>query len=53
VLVGVGVTLFVISLLLMRTLSGIFGVALYRFAADGEAPGGFTPDELESAVRTR
>jgi hypothetical protein len=37
----------------VRALSGIFGVALYRYAADGDAAGGFTPDELQSAVRPR
>jgi hypothetical protein len=29
------------------------GVALYRYALDGEAVGGFTPAELESAVHRR
>jgi hypothetical protein len=52
-LVGLGVALLLVSLLVIRGLSGIFGVALYRFAADGEATGGFTAGDLESAVRTR
>jgi hypothetical protein len=34
-------------------LSGIFGVALYRYALDNEAVGGFTAQELESAVKPR
>ncbi len=53
VLLGLGVILGVISLVVMRALSGIFGVALYRFAADGQPSGGFTADELNSAVKTR
>jgi hypothetical protein len=53
VLVAVGITVVVISLLLMKALQGIFGVALYRFAADGESTGGFTADELQSVAKTR
>jgi hypothetical protein len=53
VLVAVGVVMGVLSTLLIRALSGIFGVALYRYAADGDAAGGFTADELQSAVRPR
>jgi hypothetical protein len=53
VLVAVGVIVGVFSLLVMRALSGVFGVALYRFAADGTPSGGFTTEELQSAVRQR
>jgi hypothetical protein len=53
VLVAIGVALLVVSMLIVRALSGIFGVALYRFTADGEAMGGFEPAELESAVKTK
>lgn len=53
ILVAVGVLIGVLSILVMRALSGIFGVALYRYASDGSATGGFTAEELESAVRTR
>jgi hypothetical protein len=53
VLVALGMVIGVISVLIMRALSGIFGVALYRFTADGTATGGFTAEELESAVRAR
>ena len=42
-----------IALLVSQALSGIFGVALYRYALDGEAVGGFTAEELESAVKTK
>jgi hypothetical protein len=52
-LVVVGVIGFAISALVNSALSGIFGVALYRFALDGEATGGFTAEELDSAVRTK
>lgn len=53
VLVALGTVLFSLSTLVLRALRGVFGVALYRFAADGEVTGGFTSAELESAVRTR
>jgi hypothetical protein len=52
-LVVIGVIGFAISALISSALSGIFGVALYRYALDGEAVGGFTAEELESAVRTK
>jgi len=48
-----GVIGLAVSLLVSSALSGIFGVALYRYALDGEAVGGFTPEELESAVRSK
>jgi hypothetical protein len=53
VIVAIGIVLLVMSMLIMQALKGIFGVALYRFAARGEVPAGFTEAELESAVRTR
>jgi hypothetical protein len=53
VLVAIGVVIGVLSMLIIRALSGIFGVALYRFATDGDATGGFTTEELQSAVRPR
>jgi hypothetical protein len=52
-LVVVGVIGFAISVLISSALSGIFGVALYRYALENEAVGGFTPAELDSAVRPR
>jgi hypothetical protein len=52
-LVVVGALLLAVALLVSKALSGIFGVALYRYALDGEAVGGFTQEELESAVRTK
>jgi hypothetical protein len=52
-LVVLGVIGFAIAVLISSALSGIFGVALYRYALDGETVGGFTPEELESAVKPR
>jgi hypothetical protein len=53
VLVVVGALVLAIAMLVSRALSGIFGVALYRYALDGETVGGFTREELESAVRVK
>jgi hypothetical protein len=52
-LVVIGAIGLAIAMLLSKALSGIFGVALYRYALDGEAVGGFTPEELESAVKRK
>lgn len=49
----VGITLLVVSSVLSRALQGVFNVALYRFAADGEAVGAFSASELESAARVQ
>ncbi|HEV7562434.1 MAG TPA: DUF6159 family protein [Solirubrobacterales bacterium] len=52
-LVVIGALVLAIAMLVGRALSGIFGVALYRYAVDGQAVGGFTQEELESAVRVK
>jgi hypothetical protein len=52
-LVIVGAIVLCIATLLQKALSGIFGVALYRYATEGQAVGGFTPEELESAVKIK
>ncbi len=52
-LLVLGVIGLAISMLVSSALSNIFGVALYRYALDGEALGGFTALELESAVKPR
>jgi hypothetical protein len=52
-LLVLGVIGLAISMLISSALSNIFGVALYRYALDGEAVGGFTAEELESAVKTK
>jgi hypothetical protein len=49
----IGVIGFAISMLINSALSGIFGVALYRYALDSETVGGFTAEEFESAVKRR
>ena len=52
-LVVLGAIGFAIALLVAKALSGIFGVALYRYAIDGQPVGGFTAEELESAVKPK
>ncbi|HYG95681.1 MAG TPA: DUF6159 family protein [Solirubrobacterales bacterium] len=52
-LVVTGALVLAIAMLISRALSGIFGVALYRYALDGETVGGFTQAELESAVKIK
>jgi hypothetical protein len=52
-LVVIGALVLAIAMLVSRALSGIFGVALYRYALDGETVGGFTREELESAVKVK
>ena len=53
VLVLLGVMLLVVSMLIIQAMRGVFGVALYRFAAEGEVTSGFTQADFESAVRVR
>jgi hypothetical protein len=52
-LVVIGAIALAIALLISKALSGIFGVALYRYALDGEVVGGFTQTDLESAVKVK
>lgn len=42
-----------VAMLVQSALAGIFGVALYRYALEGETVGGFTAAEFESAVRRK
>jgi hypothetical protein len=49
----IGAMLLVVTLVIAQALRQIFGIALYRWTADGQAVAGFTEQELESAVRTR
>ena len=53
VLVVIGALVLAIAMLVSRALSGIFGVALYRYALEGEVVGGFTQEDLESAVKIK
>jgi hypothetical protein len=52
-LILIGAVIMCVALLISKALSGVFGVALYRYAVEGEAVGGFTKDELESAVKLK
>lgn len=52
-LVVVGALVLAIAMLVGHALNGVFGVALYRYAVGGEAMGGFTSEELESAVKMK
>lgn len=52
-LVVIGALVLAIALLISKALSGVFGVALYRYALDGEAVGGFSQEEMESAVKRK
>jgi MFS family permease len=53
VLVAIGTVVLIVAVLVQRALRGVFGVALYRYAADGRATGGFSSEELDSAVGVR
>jgi len=53
VLIVIGALMICVALLVSKALGGIFGVALYRYALDGEVVGGFTQADLESAVRVK
>lgn len=53
ILVVLGALILCVALLISKALSGIFGVALYRYALDGQVVGGFTQEDLESAVKQK
>lgn len=53
VLTAAGVALFCLASLVSQALRQLFGVALYRYTADGAVVADFTEQELASAVRTR
>jgi Family of unknown function (DUF6159) len=52
-LVVIGALVLCVALVISKALSGIFGVALYRYALEGEVVGGFTQEDLESAVKQK
>ena len=52
-LIIVGAALLAVSMLIVQAMRGVFGVALYRFASNGEVTTGFTQADLESAVHTK
>ena len=53
VLIVLGALILCVALLISKALSGVFGVALYRYALDGQVLGGFTEEDFESAVRPK
>jgi hypothetical protein len=53
VLILIGAVIICVALLISKALSGVFGVALYRYAVEGQEVGGFTKEELESAVKLK
>ena len=53
VIIGFGVIYFVALMLMQSTLHSIYQAAVYRYAADGEAPPGFSKDSLAEAFRPK
>ena len=52
-LIAAGVVVFAIGAVLASALRQVFAVVLYRWATTGEAPQGFSAEDLRGAVRTR
>lgn len=52
-LVVIGALGLALTFLVGHALNGIFGVALYRYAVEGETSGSYTQEELESAVKVK
>jgi Family of unknown function (DUF6159) len=53
VLIALGLVLFAVGAVFGAALRQVFAVVLYRFTTSGEAPQGFSSEDLQSAVRTR
>ncbi len=53
VLILIGAIAFLVAMIIQKAMSGIFGVALYHYAAEGDARGGFTAAELDTAVKLK
>lgn len=53
VVVLAGAVLLCLSLVVAQALRQVFGIALYRYTADGDLVAGFTEAEMASAVKTR
>ena len=53
ILIAFGIVVLVVAALIQQALSTIFGVALYRWVSNKQAVGGFTAEEMQSAVRTK
>jgi hypothetical protein len=52
-LIVLGALVMCVALLISKALSGIFGVALYRYALEGQVLGGFSAEDFESAVKRK
>jgi hypothetical protein len=50
---AIGFLIVVLGGLIINAMRGIYSVALYYYAKDGEVLGGFTGDELQSSVRMK
>jgi hypothetical protein len=53
VLIAIGVVVFAIGAVLNSALRQVFAVVLYRWTTSGEAPQGFSAEDLRGAVRTK
>jgi hypothetical protein len=53
ILVLVGFVALALAHLVLQTLRGVFGVALYRFADRGEVEGPFSSEDLQTAVKLK
>ena len=53
VIIGLGVVYFAALMLVQSTLFSIYQAAVYRYAADGEAPPGFDNEHLAKAFRLK
>jgi hypothetical protein len=53
VLLALGGVVLVVAVLIGGTVNAIFRVALYRFATDGTAVGGFDPAQMQAAFGPR
>lgn len=49
----IGFLLIMLGALVISAMRGIYSVALYHYAKDGEVLGGFTGEELQSSVRVK
>jgi hypothetical protein len=50
---AIGFLVIVLGGLIINAMRGIYSVALYHYAKDGEVLGGFTGEELQSSVRLK
>lgn len=52
-LVIIGLVVLIVAGLILTAIRGVFSVVLYRYATQGVVEGGFTEDQLASAVRVK